>query len=158
MTLNLGNLKTGLETPEPAASKETAAAADPVKYQHYKSSRASVRLISTAGRRITFINHQFVTCEQELIDYLDDEIAKGVPGITRGELLTREEADPMSAIKRKHFEEFKAMQEAERIAAAKGEEKDMGTTVSKPEVSPASTRKLGGNAAGSTSADAAGSN
>ena len=94
-----------------------------LKYQHYSCSRQAMRMISTGGRKITFVGYQYLTCEQEIIDYLDNEIAQGLRVITKGDLLTSKEADPLEKLKEKHIAEYLATQRA----AQKGDA-DMGNT------------------------------
>ena len=131
----LDNLKANLtakSTAIPTPTKQLDPIAEPVKeelkpvvavekpkFQHYISSLISVQLITTMGKRIKFNNYSYITEEKDCIDYLDDEIAKGLRGIYKGELLTKEESDPK--------ERYKAQIIAEHYAAlAKG--KDFGTT------------------------------
>ena len=61
-----------------------------VKYQHYKSSRISMRMITPTGGRITFTGYEFITRDKDIIDFLDEEISKGLREVTKGELLTKE--------------------------------------------------------------------
>jgi len=114
------------------------------KYQHYASSRQSMKMISTVGRKITFVNHQYITCEQGIIDYLDAEIEQGLTVITKGELLTAKEADPMEALRSKHIREYLAAEQQEQIDKALGKTKDMGATKSeeviKAALKPMSTK------------------
>lgn len=118
------------------------------KYQHYKSSRVSMRMITTTGRMIAFTNYQFITCDQDLISYLDDEIGKGVNVVTKGELLTHSESDPMEALKRKHIAEYLEKEAEELKQQALGEVKDMGNTKSQEvlaaSLKPASSGKVVG--------------
>jgi hypothetical protein len=123
-----------------------------VKFQHYRSAKTSMRLISSKGTKITFVRHEFVTCDNDAIEYLNTEIDNGtIPGITKGELLSREEADPMAMLRKQMKAEAKAEMEAEAVARAKGVEKYMGETDNKPAIKPVSTKGTGGNAAGSSS-------
>ncbi len=153
--MDSSNLKNPQDkAPVPTVAHELRAPVTPkdvegVKFQHYKAAKTSMRLISSLGTKITFINHEFITCDKDAIDYLNNEIERGLPGITKGELLTREEADPMTALKKQWEEEFKAKQAEAAVQAALGREKDMGETDSKPGISPVSTKGNGGNVAGS---------
>jgi len=110
--------------PEPAISEATKAAVpnkDAVKFQHYKASRPNVRMVTLTGKPITFINFQFITADKDVIEYLDSEIDQGLGIITKGKLMTAEEADPMAALKRKIIAEY----EAEKSCVPA---RDMGTT------------------------------
>ena len=100
--LNKLNLNGGADS----ASVET-------KFQHYSSAKQATKLICEDGRVINFINFQFITADAAFIDFLDREIEAGNASFSKGELMTAEEADPMSALKRRHIEEYKAA-EAER--------------------------------------------
>lgn len=158
--LNLNSLKASLQanaptqdtvvtTPHELRSPVTPTETEGVKFQHYKSAKISMRLISVLGTKIVFINHEFITADPDAIEYLNTEIARGLPGITKGALLTREEADPMSAIKKQWEVEFKAKQAEDIRKAALGESKDMGETNNKPTISPLGTSSISDNAAGS---------
>ena len=91
------------------------------KFQHYACSRQAMRMITPEGRKITFVGHKYITAEEAIIAYLDAEIANGLRVITKGELLTSLEADPLEALRRKHVAEYLASQKAE-------EKQDMGST------------------------------
>ena len=105
-----------------------------VKFQHYASSRIAMNLVTEAGTKVRFVNHQYITADDEIIAYLDDQIKRGLNVITKGELLTAEDA------------EYLEKEAAELVAAAKGETRDMGETASKPDISPASSKSVVGGA------------
>jgi hypothetical protein len=126
-----------LRAPVNKATKET-------RFQHYMSALTSIQLISSKGTKIIFINHQFVTCDPDAIEYLNAEIERGLPGITMGELMTREEADPMSAIKAKWKEELRVEMVEEAKQAALGNEKDMGETDKNANINPAASKTVAG--------------
>lgn len=111
--------------------KKKAEQKEEQKYQLYNSSRNSMRMITTTGRKITFVGYKYMTCEKEIIEYLDDEIDKGLNVVTKGELLTSKEADPMEALKMKHIKEYLAKEQQELLEAVSGKTKDMGDTKSK---------------------------
>jgi len=102
-----------------------------VKYQHYNSSRQSMRMITEIGRMISFVNYQYMTCEDDLIDYLNTEIDKGLNVVIKGELLTSKEADPMAALRSKMKEELLKEIAEEAKDRALGKTKDMGNTKTK---------------------------
>lgn len=112
------------------------------KYQHYTSARVSMRLVTTAGKPIIFTGYEFLTQNKDLIEYLDKEIKDGLPGITRGELVSLEDKDPMAALKRKIIAEHEAKKEKDAIAAARGESKDMGKTAGASTLNPTSTNQV----------------
>lgn len=127
MTNPLATKHTPENTPEKATKK--APVVEEQKFQHYASSRISMRLISTHGRKITFTNFKFITADQECIDYLDQEIAGTLRGIIKkGELLTHKEADPMAKVKAAAVAEYLEEQEKLALDAAKGKVPNMGNT------------------------------
>lgn len=109
---------------KPATAPTTKQKEPEKKYQHYSSSRISMRMISTKGRLINFTNFGFATDDQEVIDYLDNEIKLGLKDITKGALITEEEADPMYAFKQQVIAEH----EAKKAAEAAGELQNFGGT------------------------------
>ena len=108
------------------------------KFQHYTSSRQSMRMITEEGRKVTFVNYEYMTCEQAIIDYLDMEIGKGLKVITKGEMLTSKEADPMEALKTKHIKEYLAAEMKEAQDKAVGITKSMGNSKSKEQLAAGS--------------------
>ena len=84
------------------------------KWQHYKSSRIALNMITFQGHKINFANYQFMTQDPEQIDYLDNEIANGQNVIEKGELLTKE-ADPMAKLRKEVLEQ--AIAEGTVVAA-----------------------------------------
>ena len=109
-----------------AKDKESA-----VKFQHYASSRNCMNLLTEDGSKICFVGFKFITNDQKLISYIDQQISLGMTEITKGELLTADEADPMMQLKAKHFAEFKALQDAVSSSAQhpnKGPKKNILST------------------------------
>lgn len=115
----------GAQSSDPA---DTPVEAEEQKFQHYSSSRSSMRMMTSAGKKISFIGYKLITADQEVIDYLDAEIKAGLGLVTKGELLTSKEADPMEALRRKHIEEYKKEQAQLVADAAAGKLRDMGST------------------------------
>lgn len=115
-------------TPVPVETSKPKAQALEQKFQHYHSSRISMRLVTTTGKRITFTGFEFITQDEDIIDYLNSEIDQGLPGIAKGKFMTAAEADPMEALRRKHFEEFKVAQVQEAADKAAGITREMGET------------------------------
>jgi len=149
------------DPPPTPAIKPTPPAGDPPptkvepKFQHYASSVRSVKLLTDTGKKITFVNFQFITQDEEIIAYLDKEIAcSGIKGFTKGAFITAEEADPMSAVKKKWKEECKAEMRAEQEKKALGEIPDMGDTRTdkSKKFNAVTTSTIADNAAGSSSA------
>lgn len=115
-----------------AAKGSVDKAKEEVKYQHYQSSLESVRVVAPNGTPITFVNFQFITADQYLIDFLNKEIKSGgMRDISIGAVMTREEADPMSALKAKWEKEWEEKQKAKAVAAALGKVPDLGNTIVK---------------------------
>lgn len=143
-------------TPENKAVVLTTLATKPEekKYQHYASSRISMRLITLKGKKITFTNHQFITDDKDIIEYLDTEISNGLNVITKGKLMTHSESDPMAILRKKHFEEFQKEQDELAKKAALGIQDDMGGAKTPEQIAagakPVSTSQVT-NAAGSSS-------
>jgi hypothetical protein len=130
------------------ASLKAKAAADAVtapveqEFQQYKSARPAVRFVTSVGLRITFTNFQFLTQNPDAIDYLDLEIARGLQGITKGEVLTTSDLDPMQSMRKKVRAELLAELEEQAKNEAAGKSKDMGSTENKAQISPASTKQV----------------
>ena len=130
-TPSLTDLKTTATAPKDLVAKN--------EFQKYTSSRQAVRLITDNGFRITFTDHTFLTQNEGAIEYLDREIAKGLRSITKGDVLTTEDLDPMAVLRKKFFAEFQEKQAKERADAANGIFPDMGTTAGASTVKPASS-------------------
>jgi hypothetical protein len=90
------------------------------KFQHYISARPTMRMITPKGKPITFIGNTFITDDPEVIEYLDTELRNKALGITKGELMTAEEADPMAALKARIIAEHEEKKEKEAVDIAKG--------------------------------------
>ncbi len=114
------------------------------EYQTYICSRVSTILISKIGQRIRFSNFTFITKEQSIIDYLDEEIAAGLKDITKGERVFTSDKDPMAALRAKHFKEFEDQKEQEAKNKALGITRNMGDNrpKDKPGLSPLSTNQV----------------
>lgn len=125
---------------------ETTVDTSEVKYQHYNCAKQATKMITTMGKVVAFTNFKFITKDQDIIDYLNEEIARGLTIITKGELLTHEEADPMSALKKRVIEEYLAKQ-AETAAAPL---KNMGSTAGASKVGAASSKTVPSAASSST--------
>jgi hypothetical protein len=114
-------------SPESPAPKETVPSIPEIKYQHYNSSRVAMRMITYGGKAISFANYKFITADPDIIQYLDTEIERGLNTVTKGELLTTDEADPMKALKKAHIQEYLDAKAAETSANYSA---DMGNTKS----------------------------
>ena len=123
--------KSTLPTTSTTSTTSTAPAekaAPEASFQQYKSSRHSTRMITPAGKKIAFMNFQFITSDQECIDYLDAEIEAGIRTITKGEKLTTKEIDPMARLKAEIIAEHEAKKTKDALAAFQGKSRDMGST------------------------------
>ena len=113
--------------PEPKTEKPNLPEAQDAKeaqYQHYKSSRPSMRMITTEGKNISFTGYEFLTQDEDIIEYLDYELSKGLPGITKGELMTLSDKDPMEALKRKIIKEYEDKKAKEASDKSRGVTKE----------------------------------
>lgn len=121
-------------------------------FQHYSSAKSAMQMITEKGKKIKFVSYQFITDDEDIIEYLNTEIKGGLRDITKGKLMSLEEANPMVAIRRQHFIEFQEEQERQRVAEALGEERNMGETNEgkKSPLGAASTKQIV-NASGSSS-------
>lgn len=98
-------------------STDTPKNSSPV-FQHYTSAKPTMRMITKKGARITFIDHSFITADKECIRYLDLELTNPVLGITKGEAMTAEDADPMAALRAKIIAEHEAKKAEENKGPA----------------------------------------
>lgn len=112
------------------------------EFQQYHSAKPSVRLITDNGFRITFTKFQYITQNQDAIDYLDAQIKLGIPGIIKGEIVTTTDLDPMAKLRKEIEEEVRAKLIKEAKDEALGIEKDMGETESKAGMKVASSKTV----------------
>lgn len=122
-----------------------------VLWQQYRSARAATRTITDKGKHIKFTHHEYYTRESDVVEWLDKEIAGGtLPGITRGELVTTSERDPLEKLKKKHIAEYIKEQEEAALAVLRGESPDMGNSKSPgaASINPASSKLVANGASG----------
>lgn len=100
----------GTEGIDPPPAPTPTEEVEPIKFQHYSCSRIAMNLITPQGGKIAFVKYAFITADEDLITFLDSEIKNGLREVTKGELLTAEEADPMAVLKKQHFAEFQQQQ------------------------------------------------
>lgn len=117
-----------------AALQTKVSSAPAESFKMYESSRASVRLITPKGFRISFAGGKYITQNEEAIEYLDKCIKEGVAGITFAGDVTSDDLNPEAALRKKHFAEFLEMQKQ-----LTDPNRDFGTTTAKAAISPAST-------------------
>lgn len=127
-----------------ATAAALGAASENKMFQHYTCSRPSVKLTTPTGIRIAFTNYTYLTQDETVIEYLDKEIAAGLGIITKGELLSKEDSDPMERLRKKHIEDYLAEQKAKQEAIGRGELPDMGTTGAKETLKTATTKDVAG--------------
>ena len=113
-------------------TNETGAEAS---FQSYRSARIATKIVTITGITVNFTNHQFITNNKEIIAYLDEAIKAGLSGITRGDVVTSEDLDPMVALRKKFYAEFR---EAE--AKREAELQDFSPAEGSPE---SSAKKIG---------------
>ena len=114
----------------------------------YKSTFPIVNVISPIGKVIEFRGGIFITDETDLIEYLDDQVAKRAFGgqiyiDPNARTITAEQENPMLALKKKFYEQFQKDQ-ASFINPAN----DMGTS-DQGKLKPASTIDIAPVALGS---------
>ena len=114
----------------------------------YKSTFPVVNVISPIGKVIEFRGGIFITDETDLIEYLDDQVAKRAFGgqiyiDPNARTITAEQENPMLALKKKFYEQFQKDQ-ASFINPAN----DMGTS-DQGKLKPASTTDIAPVALGS---------
>ena len=97
-----------------------------LKFQHYACAKQATQMITDAGKKFAFVNHKLITRDQDIMEYLDREIDAGLRGITKGDLLTATESDPMRAIKEAGVREYLEKQAELAKQAALGNTPDMG--------------------------------
>jgi hypothetical protein len=92
-------------------------------YKVYASALPSIRMITPKGYSIVFTGYRCYTQIPEVIAYLDQCIADGVPGITIEPDCEADEITAEGSMRKKFYAEFLAEQEA-----LKSPDRDMGTT------------------------------
>ena len=139
-----GKVNTPATETKTAIPEVKTAQAEEKRFQHYASAKQSIQLLTERGKKICFIGFKFITDDPDCIEYLNREIKDLTLGITKGKLLTAEEADPMSAYKKKVIAEYLAKQIEAKKAEAAGEFQDMGSTApgNKAAISPSSSREV----------------
>jgi len=117
---------------------------DVPKYQHYTSARIAMRLVTKTGKRIIFTGFEYFTQDEDVIEYLDSEIKQGLPGITKGKLMSFAEKDPMEKLKREIIAEHEEKKAQEAADASRGITKNMGNTKQKGEaaINPLSSKQV----------------
>ena len=78
------------------------------QFQIYTSMEESVTYITKTGKKASTVNFQLITADKEIIEYLNEEIELGLPGITKGRLVNEDEIEPMAVLKRKIIAEYLA--------------------------------------------------
>lgn len=114
----------------------------------YKSTFPIVNVISPIGKVIEFRGGIFITDETDLIEYLDDQVAKRAFGgqiyiDPNARTITAEQENPMLALKKKFYEQFQKDQ-----AGFINPANDMGTS-DPGKLKPASTTDIAPVALGS---------
>ena len=149
MTMDLAKLRAQQATPvgQPNTPPAPAEILEPKPveenmYQHYACARQSMKMITHGGKKIIFTGYKLITRDQDVIAYLDDEIRKGIRVVTKGELLSTEDSDPMASYRKQVIAEYEAKQAAEKMAAAVGDLPEVGTTEGATSLSPASSKNV----------------
>lgn len=144
--MDLSHLKNKPKETPPEVEVETPEEEPKVEklFQTYRSGLENQKIIMKCGRTIYVRQHKYITNKQDEIDFLDDEILLGFPGLKKGEPVTETDLDPMAALRKRI-----AAEEREKIM----KEIDAGTSKTQ-KVIPASTDDLGALAGNSNSSDA----
>ena len=78
------------------------------KYQVYTSSMQAHKLIMPCGKVLHVTEGKYVTCNEDEIAFIDNEIELGFKYLKKGGTTTSATADPMAAMKAKMKEQLKA--------------------------------------------------
>lgn len=98
------------------------------QFHQYFSSRPKISIITNGGNRISFVGGQYVTDVADEIEFLDAQVKAGHPMIfvQKGkETVTKEQLDPLAAIKAKAIAEYLEQQDKQQNPS-----RDMGNTAS----------------------------
>jgi len=111
---------------DPSPIKE-AIAATPLtqekEFHVFYNTISSCKMLTDAGRVISFVGGKYITDVVEEIDYLQRELAHPdniyLSVISGQEVMTAAELDPMKVLRKQHFDELVAMQKevARKLAA-----------------------------------------
>jgi len=115
------------EPPAPPAPPTSSKLDEPKEYHVYHCARETMHMHTPSGRDIRFHDKRCVTDNEEVIEYLDSEIAAGNRFITVNKdqpTVTSDDLDPMAVIRRNIIKEYLAEQQAEAAANAP---RDMGS-------------------------------
>jgi hypothetical protein len=85
------------------------------KFHQYFSTRAKISISMADGRKLSFVGGTYVTDKEDEIEFLDAQIKAGVSMLyvkIGAEVVTKEQLDPLAAIKKKAIEEHEAKQKA----------------------------------------------
>lgn len=85
------------------------------KYNLYFSALPSMQVVTTSGKRISFISGKYFTANAEEITYLDEMVSLGrdIYVDPKQLSLSESERDPMNALRAKFFKEFTEQQQAQ---------------------------------------------
>lgn len=86
-------------------------------FQQFSCVRQSTCLITPTGKRVNFTDYEYYTKDQEIIDYLKQQIEAGLRIIKVGAVVSAEDINPAAALKRKHIKEFLESQEGRDYTA-----------------------------------------
>jgi hypothetical protein len=125
-----------MTSPNPKLSTSSDKAAAFVG-EKFTSSLAAFKMHTEAGGLIAFCANQFITANEEEIDFLKAAIKAKVPGIAYAGEATSDDLDPMAGLKRRMANEVRDEIRAELLAEQEAT-RDLGSTEAKS-VIPAST-------------------
>jgi hypothetical protein len=123
--------------------------ADRVKERVFKSTLASIKMYTTIGTPVVFVNHLHITNIPEVIEYLEKEIKRGSKDVRIDPeeiFFDADRYDPQKSAYKQARADLE-QEYAARLAAVTDPKRDMGTSV-QGRLTPASTSTIGAVAAG----------
>lgn len=107
----MSNLKAPMQTKSPASVP--APQEEQVLYTVYRSTIKNHGIIMKSGKVLHIIDNEFITANEEEIEFLDKEIKSGFPFIRKVDKITSSSRDPMKALRDKIIAEYEAKKAAD---------------------------------------------
>jgi len=152
----LSGIKVGSpkEQEQKVASVETKAVSEK-RYNVFYHTSASCRMITETGRIISFVDHRYITDQEEEVEYLQLVMKSPRSCISTkegAETMTSDELDPMKALKKKFIAEYLEEEAAKKAAvAATGGSKSSSVQQKLVPGSTADTADLAGDSSSTSS-------
>jgi len=128
-------------SPAPVAVKEK-------EYQSYRSSLPNQRIALESGRLLRIVDHKYITDDGEEIEFLDHQIKKGFPFLSKTGVVTTSDLDPMNSLRQRIIAEAIASGTVQAVPSPELKDTEAQT------LTPAGTAALAPLAAGSNSGNA----